>query len=70
MPVTNITIYPKSLIGAIEAHPIIWDKSIDNYDRNKSRRAWDEICLKLNADYEKYDEKSKEQFGKTIFFVM
>ena len=42
------------LINEVQARPLLWYKSLDNYsDRYLKRAAWKEIFILLYPDYEK-----------------
>jgi hypothetical protein len=41
------------LISLVEARPVLWDKTDDIYkDRNETKKAWREICICLQEDFE------------------
>ncbi|XP_071051352.1 uncharacterized protein [Onthophagus taurus] len=49
------------LITLIEARPVLWDKSEENYkNKNGTANAWEEVFNALNADYQKMQEKEKK----------
>jgi len=40
-------------ISLVEARPVLWDKMDDIYkDRNETRKAWREVCICLQEDFE------------------
>ena len=41
------------LISLVEARPVLWDKTDDIYkDRNETKKAWREVCICLQEDFE------------------
>jgi hypothetical protein len=41
------------LVPLVEARPVLWDKSDDIYkDRNETKKAWREVCICLQEDFE------------------
>ena len=41
------------LISLVEARPVLWDKTDDIYkDRNETKKAWREVCVCLQEDFE------------------
>jgi hypothetical protein len=41
------------LISLLEARPVLWDKTDDIYkDRNETKKAWGEVCIYLQEDFE------------------
>jgi hypothetical protein len=41
------------LIYLVEARPVLWEKTDDIYkDRNEMKRAWKEVCICLQEDFE------------------
>ena len=53
------------LISLVEAKPVLWDKTLEIYkDRNATRKAWEEVCLALNPDFENNGDGEKNAFGK------
>lgn len=59
------TIEPEVLIPLVEAKAALWDQSSDGYkSKTLKQSAWREICGELNPDFEKMDEKERQEFGK------
>lgn len=53
------------LISLVEAKPVLWDKTLDVYkDRNATRKAWEEVCLAINPEFENISETEKNSLGK------
>ena len=41
------------LISLVESRPVLWDKTDDIYkDRNETKKAWREVCICLQEDFE------------------
>ena len=41
------------LISLVESRPVLWDKMDDIYrDRNETKKAWREVCICLQEDFE------------------
>ena len=41
------------LISLVEARPVLWDNTDDIYkDRSETKKAWREICICLQEDFE------------------
>ena len=41
------------LIYLVEARPVLWDKTDDNYkDRDETKKAWRKVCICLQEDFE------------------
>jgi hypothetical protein len=41
------------LISLVETRPVVWDKTDDVYKgRNETKRAWREVCICLQNDFE------------------
>jgi len=48
------------LISLVEARPVLWDKTDDIYkDRNETKKAWREICICLQEDFEALGDVQK-----------
>ena len=48
------------LISLVEARPMLWDKTDDIYkDRNKTKKAWREVCICLQEDFEALGDVKK-----------
>jgi len=48
------------LISLVEARPVLWDKTDDTYkDRNKTKKAWREVCICLQEDFEALGDVKK-----------
>lgn len=59
------TVDNELLISLVEARPVLWDKTLDNYkDRVATRNAWREVCNELNSKFEELEDKEKNHFGK------
>jgi len=53
------------LISEVQARPLLWDKSLNNYsDRYLKRAAWKEIFILLYPDYEKVSSQHQKLIGK------
>jgi hypothetical protein len=51
------------LISLVEASPVLWDKTDDIYkDRNETKKAWREICIYLQEDFEALGDHKKPAF--------
>ncbi|KAI4464765.1 madf domain transcription factor [Holotrichia oblita] len=67
MSMSNINIDSELLITLVEARPVLWDKTLDNYkDRNLTRNTWNEVCIELNSEFEELEAKEKNAFGKEV----
>jgi hypothetical protein len=48
------------LISRVEARPVLWDKTDDIYkDRNETKKAWREVCICLQEDFEALGDVKK-----------
>jgi hypothetical protein len=48
------------LISLVEARPVLWDKTDDTYkDRNETKKAWREVCICLQEDFEALGDVKK-----------
>jgi len=48
------------LISLLEARPVLWDKTDDIYkDRNETKKAWEEVCICLQEDFEALGDVKK-----------
>jgi hypothetical protein len=48
------------LIFLLEARPVLWDKTDDIYnDRNETKKAWREVCICLEEDFEALGDAQK-----------
>ena len=48
------------LISLVEARPVLWDKTGDIYkDRNETKKAWREVCICLQEDFEALGDVQK-----------
>ena len=46
-----------------EASPVLWDKTDDIYkDRNETKKAWGELCIRLQEDFEDLGDFQKTAF--------
>ena len=53
------------LISLVEARPVLWDKTDDIYkDRNEAKKAWREVCICLQEDFEALGDAKKNAFGE------
>ena len=53
------------LISLVEARPVLWDKTDDIYkDRNETKKAWREVCICLQEDFEALEDVKKNAFGE------
>jgi len=51
------------LISLVEARPVLWDKTDDIYkDRNEPKKAWTEVCICLQGDFEALGIVQKNAF--------
>jgi hypothetical protein len=51
------------LIYLVEATPVLWDKTDDTYkDTNKMKKAWREVCICLQEDFEALGDVKKKRF--------
>jgi len=58
------------LISLVEARLVLWDKTDDIYkDRNETIKAWREVCICLQEDFEVLgDKKKKFLFSSAIIY--
>jgi hypothetical protein len=48
------------LIYLVKARPVLWDKTDDIYkDRNEMKKAWREVCICLQEDFEALGDVKK-----------
>jgi hypothetical protein len=48
------------LISVLEARPVLWDRADDIYkDRNEMKKAWREVCICLQEDFEALGDVQK-----------
>jgi hypothetical protein len=48
------------LMTLVEARPVLWDKTEDIYkDRNEMKKAWTEVCICLQEDFEALGDVQK-----------
>jgi len=48
------------LISLVEARPVLWDKTGDIYkDRKETKKAWREVCICLQEDFEALGDVQK-----------
>ena len=48
------------LISLVEARPVLWDKTDDIYkDRIETKKAWREVCICLQEDFEALGDVQK-----------
>lgn len=58
------------LITLVQARPVLWDKTLENYkDRNLTRNAWNEVCIELNSEFEELGDKEKMHLVSTAKFI-
>ena len=51
------------LISLVEARTVLWDKTNDIYkDRNETKKAWTEVCICLQEDFEALEDVKKNAF--------
>jgi hypothetical protein len=49
----------------VETRPVLWDKTDDMYkDRNETKKAWTEVCICLQNDFEALEDVQKNAFGE------
>jgi hypothetical protein len=54
------------LISLVEARPVLWDKTDDIYkDRNETEKAWREVCICLQDDFEALGDAQKKLLVNT-----
>jgi len=47
-------------VSLVEARPVLWDKTDDVYkDRNERKKAWREVCIGLQEDFEALGDVKK-----------
>jgi len=44
------------LISPVEARPVLWDKTDDIYKDRNERKAWREVCICFQEDFEALGE--------------
>ena len=53
------------LISLVEARPVLWDKTDETYKhRNETKKAWREVCICLQEDFETLGDAQKNAFGE------
>lgn len=53
------------LITLVEARPVLWDKTLEEYkDKVLTKNAWAEICKELHTGFEEMSDKEKNEFGE------
>ena len=53
------------LISLVEARSMLWDKTDDIYkDRNETKKAWREVCICLQEDFEALGDVQKNALGE------
>ena len=53
------------LISLVEARPVLWDKTDDNYiDRKETKKAWKDVCICLQEDFEVLGYVQRNAFGE------
>ena len=58
----------KRFICYVQEKPMLWDKTLEDYkDRNLTKKCWQEVCEKLNPEFENVDDRKKEEFGRSYF---
>jgi len=49
----------------VEARPVLWDKTDDIYkDRNETKKAWADVCICLQEDFEALEDVQKSTCRK------
>ena len=52
------------LISLVETRTMLWDKTDDIYkDRNETKKAWREVCICLQEDFEAVGDVQKTLLG-------
>ncbi|XP_054270360.1 uncharacterized protein LOC128991474 [Macrosteles quadrilineatus] len=55
------------LISLVEARPVLWDKTTEEYkNRMKSKRAWIEVFKQLNEEFEEMEYKEREEYARLV----
>ncbi|KAL0871595.1 hypothetical protein ABMA27_004127 [Loxostege sticticalis] len=63
----RLPILMEEFISLIETHPVLWDKSLEDYkNRIATQNAWKEILLTMYPDYETWSEKDRQECAKKI----
>jgi hypothetical protein len=53
------------LISPVKTRPVLWDKTDGIYkDRNETKKAWREVCICLQEDFEALGNAQKNAFGE------
>ena len=53
------------LISLVEARPVLRDKTNDIYkDRNETKKAWREVCIRLQENFEALGDVQRNAFGE------
>lgn len=61
----SFEIITESLLAAIEARPILWDKSHEMHkNRIECRNTWNDVCLEMNSEYANFHDSLKDDFRK------
>ncbi|XP_071580124.1 uncharacterized protein [Temnothorax nylanderi] len=57
----------KFLITLVEARPVLWDKTFEEYkDKILTKNAWAEICKELHTGFEEMSDREQNEFGKNV----
>jgi hypothetical protein len=57
------------LISLVDARPVLWDKTDDVYkERIEKKKAWREVCLCLQKDFEALDVKKTHLPSIALFY--
>lgn len=58
------------LISLVEARPVLWDKSKDDYkEKTLKTEAWKEVCLSIIPSFDDKDKKEKPNSVSTYLFI-
>lgn len=61
------------LITFVELQPILWDKSVADYNKRNDeirRKAWKNVCIGLQPDFEKWNNDDQFEFCKLIVLII
>jgi hypothetical protein len=63
--------YIDLLISLVEARPVLWDKTDDIYkNRNETKKAWREVRICLQEDFEVLGDVKKNAFGEYCHILL
>lgn len=55
------------LISLVEARPVLWDKSKEDYkNKNLKTEGWKDVCLNIFPSFDSMDNKEKTKLGEYI----